>query len=198
MTASAGVAAGGRATLAVRPARWIWREKCAMAFEDARIPFQAFYFGFEESAEKFRRGVLISRMRLRARYTGARQHVPMMQQRRCLCRRERSCRERERAAERGGPATARAGAAARLVERMQATAATWAARASRRRNILHGAGPRCRGVRYYPSGRESGTRMRAGLLTTSTSVDLPLSLPQSPSLSLYLTPAGLVPISSSA
>ena len=57
MTASAGVAAGGRATLAVRPARWILREKCAMAFEDARNPFQAFYFGFEESAEKFRRGV---------------------------------------------------------------------------------------------------------------------------------------------
>jgi len=28
-----------------------------MAFEDARNPFQAFYFGFEEIAEKFRRGV---------------------------------------------------------------------------------------------------------------------------------------------
>ena len=59
---------------------------------------------------------LISRMRLRARYTGAWQHVPVLQQRRCLRRRERSCRERERerAAERGGPATARARAAARL------------------------------------------------------------------------------------
>ena len=98
---------------------------------------------------------LISRMRLRARYTGAWQHVPVLQQRRCLRRRERSCRERERAAERGGPATARAGAAARLVERMQATAATWAARASRR-SSMHGAGPRCRVVRYCPSGCESG------------------------------------------
>ena len=28
-------------------------EKCAIAFEDARNPFQAFYFGFETIAEKF-------------------------------------------------------------------------------------------------------------------------------------------------
>ena len=43
---------------------------------------------------------LISRMRLRARYTGAWQHVPVLQQRRCLRRRERSCRERESSRER--------------------------------------------------------------------------------------------------
>ena len=31
--------------------------KCAIAFEDARNPFQTFYFGFEEIAEKFCQGV---------------------------------------------------------------------------------------------------------------------------------------------
>ena len=42
---------------------------------------------------------------VRARYTGAcRLHVPMMQQWRCLCRRERSCRERERESSRERPA----------------------------------------------------------------------------------------------
>ena len=41
--------------------------------------------------------MFLSHACVRARYTGAcRLHEPMMQQWRCLCRRERSCRERER------------------------------------------------------------------------------------------------------
>ena len=39
-----------------------------MAFEDARNPFQAFYFGFEESAEKFRQGVWVESSEQRAEW----------------------------------------------------------------------------------------------------------------------------------
>ena len=61
-----------------------------------------------------------------------------------------------------------------------------------------GLGTRCMRIRHYPSGRESEPDCARASDHEQTSVDLPLSLPQFPPLSHYLTPAGLVPISSSA
>ena len=98
-------------------------------------------------------------------------------------RRRESSRER-----RGGDGAApRAAAAARLGERTWATAATCMAHCLACSGETHRhdrAGPARHEGPVLPSRDVNRTQLRAGLQTTSSPVDLPLSLPQSP-LSLF-------------